>query len=186
MLTPDEILAALQGYQGDLPLAQICAQIYQDYDRALAYRGAVDFQDLIRLALHVLRHDSDFLAALQRKWVYILEDEAQDSSRLQEEILRLLAGESGNWVRVGDPNQAIFETFTTADPKYLREFISAPGVDGRELPNSGAQHAQHSEAGESANRMVAGASTSSDSRTDALNKALHPADAAGRSPAQPA
>lgn len=137
LLTPDDLLAALKRYRGDLPLAESCAQIYQDYDRALAYRGAVDFQDLIRLALRVLQTDSDFLASLQQKWVYILEDEAQDSSRLQEDILRLLAGERGNWVRVGDPNQAIFETFTTADPKYLREFISAPGVDGRELPNSG-------------------------------------------------
>ena len=137
LLGPDDALAALERYPGDLPLAQICAQIYQDYDQALAYRGAVDFQDLIRLALGVLQKDGDFLAALQQKWVYILEDEAQDSSRLQEDILRLLAGERGNWVRVGDPNQAIFETFTTADPKYLREFISAPGVVGRELPNSG-------------------------------------------------
>ncbi|NIP85784.1 MAG: UvrD-helicase domain-containing protein, partial [Planctomycetales bacterium] len=57
-------------------------------------------------------------------WPYILEDEAQDSSRLQEEILRKLAGKGGNWVRVGDPNQAIFETFTTADPKYLRDFMA--------------------------------------------------------------
>ena len=137
LLTPVEVLAALNRYPGELTLARSCAQIYQDYDRALAYRGAVDFQDLIRLALQVLRRDSDFLAALQQKWLYILEDEAQDSSRLQEDILRLLAGERGNWVRVGDPNQAIFETFTTADPKYLREFISAPGVEGRELPNSG-------------------------------------------------
>ena len=137
LLTPVEVLAALNRYPGELTLAQVCAQIYQDYDRALAYRGAVDFQDLIRLALQVLRRDSDFLAMLQQKWVYILEDEAQDSSRLQEDILRLLAGERGNWVRVGDPNQAIFETFTTADPKYLREFISSPGVEGRELPNSG-------------------------------------------------
>ena len=30
---------------------------------------------------------------------------------------------SGNWVRVGDPNQAIFETFTTANPELLRAFI---------------------------------------------------------------
>ena len=53
----------------------------------------------------------------------ILEDEAQDSSKLQEEILSTLAGPDGNWVRVGDPNQAIFETFTTADPELLRAFI---------------------------------------------------------------
>ena len=137
LLTPAGIRRLLSDYQGELPLAEICGEIYADYDRALAYRGAVDFQDLIRLALKVLREEPDYLASLQRKWVYILEDEAQDSSRLQEEILRALAGEGGNWVRVGDPNQAIFETFTTADPKYLRAFIASDSVDGRELPNSG-------------------------------------------------
>ncbi|MCY4061918.1 MAG: ATP-dependent helicase [Chloroflexi bacterium] len=137
LLTPLAVGRMLDAYPGELLLAEICAEIYSDYDRALAYRGAVDFQDLIRLALKVLRDEPVYLATLQRKWVYILEDEAQDSSRLQEEILRALAGEGGNWVRVGDPNQAIFETFTTANPRYLREFISSAGVDGRELPNSG-------------------------------------------------
>ncbi len=137
LLKPVDVLQRLERARGQLPLAEICAEIYGDYDRALAYRGAVDFQDLICLALQVLRAEPDYLAALRRKWVVILEDEAQDSSKLQEDILRLLAGEEGNWVRVGDPNQAIFETFTTADPKYLRDFISAPGVVGRELPNSG-------------------------------------------------
>ena len=137
LLTPADLGARFQRPPSQLPLAQICAEIYEDYDRALAYRGAVDFQDLIRLALMVLREEPAYLALLQRKWAYILEDEAQDSSRLQEDILRLLAGEGGNWVRVGDPNQAIFETFTTADPKYLRQFIAASAVLGRELPNSG-------------------------------------------------
>ena len=137
LLSPAEVLAKLERQPGDLLLAEICAEIYGDYDKALAYRGAVDFQDLICLALQTLRAEPDYLAALRQKWVVILEDEAQDSSKLQEDILRLLAGEPGNWVRVGDPNQAIFETFTTADPKYLRDFISAPGVLGRELPNSG-------------------------------------------------
>jgi len=137
LLTPLDVGRMLDAYPGELLLAEICAEIYSDYDRALAYRGAVDFQDLIRLALKVLQDEPDYLASLQRKWVYILEDEAQDSSRLQEDILRALAGEGGNWVRVGDPNQAIFETFTTADPRYLREFIASDGVEGRELPNSG-------------------------------------------------
>ena len=137
LLTPADLSAALASRADDLDLARICSEIYADYDRALRYRGAVDFQDLIRLALIVLRRDADYLAALRRKWVYILEDEAQDSSRLQEDILRLLAGPGGNWARVGDPNQAIFETFTTADPRYLRDFIAADGVIGRELPNSG-------------------------------------------------
>ncbi|MEO8395723.1 MAG: ATP-dependent helicase, partial [Chloroflexota bacterium] len=62
---------------------------------------------------------------------------AQDSSQLQEQILRLLVGDKGNWVRVGDPNQAIYETFTTAKPEHLWNFLNEKGVTRRELPNSG-------------------------------------------------
>jgi DNA helicase-2/ATP-dependent DNA helicase PcrA len=83
----------------------------------------VDFDDLIRLALTLLENDPAYLERLRYRYPYILEDEAQDSSRTQERILSLLSGEDGNWVRVGDPNQAIFETFTTADPELLRAFI---------------------------------------------------------------
>ena len=137
LLSPDDLDKRLAGREDELLLAWMCSAVYRDYERALAYRGAVDFQDLIRFALQVLRRDESYLASLRHKWVYILEDEAQDSSRLQEDILRLLASKGGNWVRVGDPNQAIFETFTTADPKYLREFIEAETVIRRELPNSG-------------------------------------------------
>ena len=137
LLSPHDLYDCLENHGSELGLARMCADIYADYERALAYRGAVDFQDLIRLALKILQDDESYLARLRHKWVYILEDEAQDSSRTQEKILRLLVGEGGNWVRVGDPNQAIFETFTTADPKYLRDFIQAEAVIGRELPNSG-------------------------------------------------
>lgn len=119
------------------PLLDMGFAIYADYHRALAYRGAVDYDDLIRLALLALRSDGDYLLRLRNRWPYILEDEAQDSSRLQEEILRLLTGPEGRWVRVGDPNQAIYETFTTASPKYLRSFLVEPGVVARDLPNSG-------------------------------------------------
>ena len=66
--------------------------IYTDYQRALSYRGAVDYDDLIRLALEALQLDGEYLKRLQARWPYILEDEAQDSSRLQEKILRLLTG----------------------------------------------------------------------------------------------
>ena len=125
---------------GGLPplrLARMGVDIYVDYQHSLAYRGVVDFDDLIRLALEALRRDPDYLARLRQRWPYILEDEAQDSSKLQEEILRLLAGENGNWVRVGDPNQAIYETFTNADPRFLREFLEEPGVTAVTLPESG-------------------------------------------------
>lgn len=111
--------------------------IYQEYQHALHYRSAIDYDDLIWLALRALESDEEFLERLRSQWPYILEDEAQDSSRLQERILRFLSGENGNWVRVGDPNQAIFETFTTAHPRYLLQFIERPDVIEKELPDSG-------------------------------------------------
>jgi DNA helicase-2/ATP-dependent DNA helicase PcrA len=136
-LTPERLRARLDGLPLPLPLAEMGWAIYADYQRALAYRGAVDFDDLIRLGLQCLESDPDYLERLRYRWPFILEDEAQDSSRLQEQILEKLAGEGGNWVRVGDPNQAIYETFTTADPRFLRQFMLRPDVTGRELPNSG-------------------------------------------------
>ncbi len=134
---PEDLRDMLTRSPIDLPLAEMCLQIYTDYQRALQYRNGLDFDDLIRNALLMLQTDAMMLERLRYKWPYILEDEAQDSSRLQEEILRLLAGEHGNWVRVGDPNQAIFETFTTASPQYLRNFIQEEGVISRPLPASG-------------------------------------------------
>ncbi len=136
-LAPDDLRRRLDQAPASLPLAEMGWAIYADYQRALAYRGAVDFDDLIRLALDLLESDPEFLERLHFRWPYILEDEAQDSSQLQEQILRLLAGENGNWVRVGDPNQAIFETFTTASPRYLRAFITGEADYQRELPDSG-------------------------------------------------
>jgi DNA helicase-2/ATP-dependent DNA helicase PcrA len=120
-----------------LHLARMATEIYVDYQRSLAYRGAVDFDDLIRLALEALQRDPDYLSRLQSRWPYILEDEAQDSSKLQEEILRLLVGETGNWVRVGDPNQAIYDTFTNANPRFLRNYLKEPGVTRITLDESG-------------------------------------------------
>jgi DNA helicase-2/ATP-dependent DNA helicase PcrA len=135
--TPERLRQALDALPAPLPLLEMGWAIYESYQRSLAYRGGVDYQDLIRLALLALQLDAEFLARLQRRWPYILEDEAQDSSELQERILRLLAGPGGNWVRVGDPNQAIYESFTTASPQYLRRFLVEAGVTAKELPNSG-------------------------------------------------
>ncbi|MCQ3939116.1 MAG: ATP-dependent helicase, partial [Chloroflexi bacterium] len=159
LLTPEKLRAKLDASPAPLPLAELGWSIYADYQRALAYRGAVDFDDLIRLALTLLESDEEYLARLQYRYPYILEDEAQDSSLTQERILNLLSGGAeppsplrgtppipperdggsrrgaGNWVRVGDPNQAIFETFTTASPELLRAFIrNNPSVD---MPESG-------------------------------------------------
>jgi DNA helicase-2/ATP-dependent DNA helicase PcrA len=159
-LTPDKLRLALDHQPTPLQLAEMGLTIYSDYQRALAYRGAVDFDDLIRLAFEMLNTSDELLERLRYRWPFILEDEAQDSSQLQEDILRLLSGTialsggsssreaayrdpqskreeaQGNWVRVGDPNQAIFETFTTADPRLLKQFIENAD-QSIDLPDSG-------------------------------------------------
>jgi DNA helicase-2/ATP-dependent DNA helicase PcrA len=40
-------------------------------------------------------------------------------------------------VRVGDPNQAIYDTFTNADPRFLRQFLQQHGVQAIRLSQSG-------------------------------------------------
>ena len=120
--TPESLRARLEDAGDVFDLARFAVQVYAEYQRSLLYRGAVDFDDLVRLALEALTMDASYLARLQTRWPYILEDEAQDSSFLQEEMLRLLSREQ-NWVRVGDPNQAINTTFTTANPRFLLDFL---------------------------------------------------------------
>jgi DNA helicase-2/ATP-dependent DNA helicase PcrA len=134
--TPQDLKELWGDAAGELPLARMGLEVYGEYQARLARTG-VDFDDLIRLALRALELDRDYLERLKWQWPYILEDEAQDSSRLQEEILRRLVGEDGNWVRVGDPNQAVYQTFTTADPEFLRRFMREEGVVSAPMPNSG-------------------------------------------------
>lgn len=136
-LTPAEIAESLNDYPVDTSLLQMGLTLYQDYQAALTYRGAIDFDDLIWLAYQCLDNDPNLVKLLRHRWPYILEDEAQDSSELQEKILRLLVGENGNWVRVGDPNQAIYASFTTANPNLLKRFLKEPGVRSEDLPESG-------------------------------------------------
>jgi DNA helicase-2/ATP-dependent DNA helicase PcrA len=134
---PYALQARLRQQSGTWPLLDFGLHIYADYQRSLFVRGAVDFDDLIALALRALEADEDFLFRLQDRWPYILEDEAQDSSALQEEMLRRLTARHSNWVRVGDPNQAINTTFTSADTRFLQQFIARYTEQARDLPNSG-------------------------------------------------
>ena len=136
-LTPEKLQEACDAVQVRLLLVEMGLELYRDYQQALNYRAGVDFDDLIRLALQCLQYDPYLVEALRERWPYILEDEAQDSSHLQQHILALLAGKEGNWVRVGDPNQAIYETFTTADPRLLIDFIKRKDVVSHDLPESG-------------------------------------------------
>jgi len=112
-------------------------EIYQLYQQQVETLGGLDFDDLVWMAVDLLEHHPDLTARLRERWPYVLEDEAQDSVPLQEKLLGLLVREDGNWLRVGDPNQAIMSTFTAADPKYLRQFLEREEVRALTLPESG-------------------------------------------------
>ena len=130
-------LAILQKSRPSTPLFQICLDIYKAYQERLKLLGAVDFNDLIHLAWKCLKTDPGLVRQLAYRWPYILEDESQDSSKQQQAILQILAEKTGNWVRVGDTNQAIYQSFTTADPRLLKEYLASPNVLAVDLPESG-------------------------------------------------
>lgn len=135
--SPEVLRSWWVAQDGPWPLAEFCIEVYADYQRSLSYRGKVDFDDLVAHAIAALRLDPDYLQRLQHRWPFILEDEAQDSSELQQDLLTVLAGPNPNWVRVGDPNQAVYYTFTTANPRLLRSFLNQPDVHSVDMPESG-------------------------------------------------
>ncbi|HEY3364546.1 MAG TPA: ATP-dependent helicase [Symbiobacteriaceae bacterium] len=135
-LSPDTA-AGLTRHLADESVLRWAAEVYGEYQRELAILGAVDFGDLMLGAHRLLSQDGELLARLQKRWSYLFEDEAQDSYRLQEDVLRLLAGPEGNLVRVGDANQAIMGTFTSAEPDLFRRFCHQSHVALRPLTMAG-------------------------------------------------
>ena len=119
------------------PYLYMLAGIYTRYQNMLLRQGHMDFDDLIWQAVNLLEQRPDLVDIMHARWPYVLEDEAQDSVPLQELLLNQLTGANGNWVRVGDPNQAITSTFTAAHPRFFNAFLNQPDVTERPLPNSG-------------------------------------------------
>lgn len=119
------------------PFLRIGTAIYERYTQIMSAGGRLDFDDLIWGAIRALNNDAAFRKRLSARWQFILEDEAQDSTPLQEVILSMLSEPHGNWVRVGDPNQAIMTTFTASDVRYFREFMRRPDVTAMPLTVSG-------------------------------------------------
>jgi DNA helicase II / ATP-dependent DNA helicase PcrA len=126
-LSPDQLwdIARLDPDRYDI--LGICAGLYQAYQELLESKSYLDYDEMIAGALRVMA-DPTARRLWQQQVHAVFEDEAQDSSPLQEKLLRQLAGiphlpeQPPNLIRVGDPNQAINSTFTPADPRYFRDF----------------------------------------------------------------
>ncbi len=110
---------AIQAQEGFLPWA---LSIYSSYQFELNRTGKLDYDDLGWRAVDLLEQDEQSCNLVGEWYDYLFEDESQDSSPLQERLLQLLSARTGNLVRVGDPNQSIMSTFTTAEPRFFRRF----------------------------------------------------------------
>ena len=84
------------------------ARVYVNYNATIQAYQAVDFDDLIRLPVELLRDNDEVLARWQAKIRYILVDEYQDTNACQYALIKLLAGERAMFTAVGDDDQAIY------------------------------------------------------------------------------
>ncbi len=94
---------------------------YSRYDENLRGNGLMDYDDQLRYAYANLIKRPEVLERYQDKYKYICVDEAQDTSKIQHEIIRLLAGKNKNLFMVGDEDQSIYG-FRAAYPEALLNF----------------------------------------------------------------
>ena len=110
------------------PIEPDIAGAFVAYERWLAANQALDFDDLVRRALALLRSDVDLLRSWQARCATLLVDEVQDVDRSQLELAVLLAGERRNVFLVGDDDQTIY-AWRLADVRRVLDLAaSLPGL----------------------------------------------------------
>jgi len=104
-------------------------RLYFEYQDYLLRSKQMDYDDQMVFTYRIFRQYPDILAYFQLRWPYLCVDEAQDTSKIQHAILRLLAARSGNIFMVGDEDQSIY-SFRAAWPQALLEFEQVfPGAN---------------------------------------------------------
>lgn len=95
--------------------------VFEEYQNTLSAQRMMDFDDQVVYAVQLLKALPQLLAEYHHRFTYICVDEAQDTSKAQHELLRLLVGPSGNIFMVGDEDQSIYR-FRGAFPQALIDF----------------------------------------------------------------
>lgn len=98
-------------------------EFYKEYQQKLKEESLIDYDDILLMSVKLLEQNKDILEYYQDICEYIIEDEAQDSSEIQQRLINLLSGKHKNLIRCGDINQAITTTFSNADVEGFRNFI---------------------------------------------------------------
>ncbi len=97
------------------------AEIYRAYEAYKRERRIMDYDDQLVYGYTILKNHPEVNAVYADRFKYVCVDEAQDTSRLQHEIIKLLVEKSGNVFMVGDEDQSIYG-FRAAYPKALLDF----------------------------------------------------------------
>lgn len=98
-------------------------EFFKEYKQVLQTNNLIDYDDMLLFSVKLLEENSDVLKYYQELCQYVIEDEAQDSSAIQQKLIELLSGKHKNLIRCGDINQAITTTFSNADVEGFRKFI---------------------------------------------------------------
>ncbi|HEY6538194.1 MAG TPA: ATP-dependent helicase, partial [Candidatus Dormibacteraeota bacterium] len=98
--------------------------LWEEYERRLLQRHAVDFDGLLREGLLALRRSPRLLGWCRANFRLVIVDEYQDTSALQESLIHELTGPDHQTLfTVGDARQSIY-AFRDAKPGIMAE---APG-----------------------------------------------------------
>ncbi len=123
MLDPQEFYL-----QSADPTSERVAHIFEAYRKELRKNNALDFDDLLLEAVHLLKASGETRERYNRRYRYLLIDEYQDTNRPQYELMKLLAGPENNVCVVGDEDQSIY-SWRGADIRNILEFEKDfPGV----------------------------------------------------------
>ncbi len=83
-------------------------RIYQAYEEACDEGGLLDFAELLLRSHELWLNDANLLAHYQQRFSHLLVDEFQDTNTIQYAWLRVLAGQTGKVMAVGDDDQSIY------------------------------------------------------------------------------
>lgn len=95
--------------QGDFTKKKI-ADAYKEYQKRLKDNNALDFDDLLMLAVELFKNCPEILQMYQKRFQYIMVDEYQDTNMAQFQFVRMLADtKEHNLCVVGDDDQSIYK-----------------------------------------------------------------------------
>jgi DNA helicase-2/ATP-dependent DNA helicase PcrA len=92
----------------DPPARKIARAAYPKYQNALTRSNAMDFGDLLLLAVELFAHHPEVRRRWSDRFRYVLVDEFQDTNAIQYDLLKHLVSEHQNLGVVGDDDQSIY------------------------------------------------------------------------------